>query len=195
MVENPGLLERMQAGEFDQVEMDIRMPDLPEIDQLRKDELYDLDPEGSGQIRIMLQWIYSKVKLLEDILLALRFQIHRDKQDKAFKEELIEDYKKPFGGFLKATVANKALNTRDVVLLDAFTKFGTPTEEEHKLAKDVEEFIKKKGFKVPKWARATFIMTFIFLIVTLLIHFYKADFVNLTVCTVAIYLLSNAKDA
>ena len=63
------------------------------------------------------------------------------------------------------------------------------------MAKNVEEFIVKKGFKVPKWARATFIMTFIFLIVTLLIHFYKADFVNLTVCTVAIYFLSNAKDA
>ena len=187
----------MQAGEFEELtnEMDNRMPDLPEIDQLRKDELYDLEPQGSGQIRIMLQWIYSKVKLLEDILLALRFQIHRDKHDKALKEMLIEDYKKPFGGFLKATVANKALNTRDVVLMDAFTKFGTPTEEETKLAKDVEDFIVKKGFKVPKWARATFIMTAIFLIITLMIHFYKADFVNLTVCTVAIHLLSNAKDA
>ena len=65
------------------------MPDLPEIDQLRKDELYDLTPAGNGQIRIMLQWIYSKVKLLDDILLALRFQIHRDKQDKELKEELI----------------------------------------------------------------------------------------------------------
>ena len=124
-----GLLERMQAGEFDAAEDG--MPDLPEIDQLRKDELYDLSPEGSGQIRIMLQWIYSKVKLLEDINLALRIQIHRDKQDKAIKEELIEDYKKPFGGFLKATVANKALNNRDIVLMDAFTRFGTPTENEH----------------------------------------------------------------
>ena len=30
---------------------------------------------------------------------------------------------------------------------------------------------------------------------TCLVHFYKADFVNLTVCTVAIYILTNAKDA
>ena len=45
-----GLLERMQNGEFEALtdEMDNRMPDLPEIDQLRKDELYDLTPEGSG---------------------------------------------------------------------------------------------------------------------------------------------------
>ena len=40
-------------------------------------------------------------------------------------------------------------------------------------------------------------MTIIFLLITLLVHFYKADFVNLTICCVAIYLLSfaNAMDA
>ena len=45
-----GLLERMQNGEFEALtdEMDNRMPDLPEIDQLRKDNLYDLEPQGSG---------------------------------------------------------------------------------------------------------------------------------------------------
>ena len=37
-----------------------------EIDQMKKDKLYDI---GNGQqIRLSLQWIYSKVKLLEDIL-------------------------------------------------------------------------------------------------------------------------------
>jgi len=38
-------------------------------------------------------------------------------------------------------------------------------------------------------------MTILFTIMTCLVHFYKADFVNLTVCTIAIHLLSNAKDA
>lgn len=38
-------------------------------------------------------------------------------------------------------------------------------------------------------------LTIVFLIVTLLVHFSKADFVNLTVATVAIYLLTNANDA
>ena len=53
----------------------------------------------------------------------------------------------------------------------------------------------QKGLKNMKWARATFIMTILFTIITCLIHFYKADFVNLTVCTIAIYILTNAKDA
>jgi len=146
-------------------------------------------------MRIMLQWIYSKVKLLEDILLALRYQIHRDQQLKKKKEELLRDMTRPFGGFLRAAVAHNALDKNDAKLTDAFTKFGNVSEEEKKWSREVEKFISSKGFKQPSWAKATYIMTILFLIVTLLIHFYKADFVNLTVVTVAIYLLTNANDA
>ncbi len=91
-------------------------------------------------------------------------------------------------------MANYAVNQGDADLIDQFTKFGIPSEEEKKMAKDVEQYMKKKGFMSVKWARATFILTFIFAIVTCLIHFYKADFVNLTVCTVAIHMLSSPKD-
>ena len=45
-----------------------------EIDQMKKDQLYDLFKDstltqraGRSQIRVAIQWIYSKVKLLEDI--------------------------------------------------------------------------------------------------------------------------------
>jgi hypothetical protein len=38
-------------------------------------------------------------------------------------------------------------------------------------------------------------MTVIFTVITCLCSFYKADFINLTVCTVAIYLLVNADQA
>jgi len=80
-------------------------------------------------------------------------------------------------------------------LVDAFTAFGTPTAEESNMAKKVEAYIQKTGVKQVKWARATFALTIIFTILTCLVHFYKADFVNLTVCSIAIYILSNAKDA
>ena len=50
-----------------------------------------------------------------------------------------------------------------------------------------------KTFKKPvKWARMTFFMTIIFMISTMLVHFYKADFVNMTVVVLAIFLLHNA---
>jgi hypothetical protein len=45
---------------------------------MKKDRLYDLTFEEAGtrsQIRLALQWIYSKVKLLEDILLQLQDSI------------------------------------------------------------------------------------------------------------------------
>lgn len=111
-----------------------------------------------------------------------------------YKKSLLEDMQKPFGGFLRATVANQALNAGDADLLDKFQQFGTPTEDEKKMAKDVEEYMRRQGMANVKWARATFIMTIIFTIVTLMVHFYKADFVNLTVCTVAIHMLSSPKD-
>jgi len=61
------------------------------------------------------------------------------------------------------------LKQRDFVLIDAFTGFGTPTEEEQKIAKDVEQYIVRKGYRVPRWSRATFIMTLVFLVITILI--------------------------
>ena len=102
--------------------------------------------------------------------------------------------KEPFS-FLKASVANKALSIGNLDLVDAFTAFGTVSEDEKKYAKDVEAYLLKNGVRSFPWARATFIMTVLFTIVTCLVHFYKADFVNLTVCTIAIHLLSNAKEA
>ena len=71
----------MQDAELDDDD-EMEWPEPPDIDQMKSDELYDLSPPGSGQIRISLQWIYSKVKLLKDILMHLRHQIRRDKLDK-----------------------------------------------------------------------------------------------------------------
>lgn len=96
---------------------------------------------------------------------------------------------------MKATALNAALTLGNQDLVEAFAAFGTVSEEEKKYAKDVEVYMQEKGFRNFPWARATFVMTILFTIVTCLVHFYKADFVNLTVCTIAIHLLSNAKEA
>ena len=72
----------MQDPDFEDDEEDMDLPEPPDIDQMKNDELYDLQPPGTGQIRISLQWIYSKVKLLKDILMHLRHQIRRDKMDR-----------------------------------------------------------------------------------------------------------------
>ena len=120
----------MQDLDFDQDEDEMDWPEPPDIDQMKNDELYDLQPPGSGQIRISLQWIYSKVKLLKDILMHLRFQIRRDKLDKQLKESFLEEMQQPFGGFLKVTAANQALKMGDMELVDAFTQFAEPSPQE-----------------------------------------------------------------
>ena len=53
----------------------------------------------------------------------------------------------------------------------------------------------KVGVKKQSFALFTFVMTAIFTVVTCLVSFYKADFINLTVCAVAIFLLVNADQA
>ena len=55
----------------------------------------------------------------------------------------------------------------------------------------VEQFLEKQGFKNIKWMRLTIIATFIQLIMTMLVTFYKSDFLNCTACTIAILLLTN----
>lgn len=60
--------------------------------------------------------------------------------------------------------------------------------QEEALSRDVDRAVTERFGKV-KWARCTYIMTLIFTLLTCLVNFYKADFINITVCTVAIYLL------
>jgi len=43
------------------------------IDQMKQDRLYDMK-NGKTKVRLAIQWIYSRVKLLEDILNLLRTQ-------------------------------------------------------------------------------------------------------------------------
>ena len=58
---------------------------------------------------------------MEDILLHLKYQIHKDKKDKRMKEEFFEEMQKPFGGFLKASMANTAFNMGDMNLVETFS--------------------------------------------------------------------------
>ena len=55
---------------------------------MKKDKLYDLTSnKGSSQIRVALQWIYSKVKLLQDILAQMQTQLDADMISKQEAED------------------------------------------------------------------------------------------------------------
>ena len=74
-----------------------------EIDQMKKDSLYDIG-RGNGQIRVVLQWIYSKVKLLSDILESLELQIENDLAAKEDYEYQLKAMDEPFGNLLTVQV-------------------------------------------------------------------------------------------
>lgn len=50
----------------------------------------------------------------------LRYQIYRDQSEQEMKRGFFEQMQQPFGGFLKATAANTALNMGEKNLVTAF---------------------------------------------------------------------------
>ena len=54
--------------------------------------------------------------------------------------------------------------------------------------------MKDRGMPKVKWMRCTAIATAIYLMMTILVSFYKFDFLNLTAATIAIYLLTNLRN-
>lgn len=65
------------------------------IDQMKQDFQRPFE-KGQGTIRFSIQWIYSKVKLLNDILNALDIQIQQHEEEKAQIEQDLNLLKNPF---------------------------------------------------------------------------------------------------
>ena len=64
---------------------------------MKKSRLCDLG-NNESQLRVDIQWIYSKVKLLQDIQAELRAQIDDDEAYLAEESANLENMKQPFGG-------------------------------------------------------------------------------------------------
>ena len=62
---------------------------------MKQDRLYDLK-NGKTKVRLAIQWIYSRVKLLEDIQNLLQFQKQSDEQDLAQLKINLEHMQSPF---------------------------------------------------------------------------------------------------
>jgi hypothetical protein len=96
--------DRQEIGKCE-IDLDFLCED-NEVDQMKKDRLCDL---GNGsQIRVAIQWIYSKVKLLKDIQAELQAQIEDDEQYLKEAAEDLESMKQPFGGKFMIKAAQHA---------------------------------------------------------------------------------------
>lgn len=60
------------------------------------------------------------------------------------------------------------------------------------MARRIDDALTQRGMKNIKWATLTLLMTGVYVILTCLVMFHKTDFINITVGSLAIYLLLNA---
>jgi uncharacterized membrane protein len=74
--------------------------------------------------------------------------------------------------------------------LEQTVKIG---EKEQNFSRKIDDAFAEQGYKTKDmWPQCTIALTMILLIMTCLVCFYKPDFVNLTVCIVAIYILDRS---
>ena len=154
---------------------------------MKKDTIKDLG-DGS-QIRVAIAWIYSKVKLLKDIQKELYDQIEDDGRFLEDATHDLESMKTPFGGnFIVNRLKREAVEAGNEEIAEQLAEIG---KEEEAVNEKVEEFLQQRGFKDIKWMRLTMIATVIHLLITMMVTFYKYDFLNCTACTVALLLLTD----
>ena len=64
-------------------------------------------------------------------------------------------------------------------------------EAERSMGRQVDQLVEKSGMRPIRWARLCFTLTAIYTVLNLLAGLYRADFLNITVCAVAIFVLTS----
>ena len=81
-----------------------------------------------------------------------------------------------------------AKETGNEWILERFGNFIEVSETEKAASDYVDKTLERRGIKVT-WAYWTFYLTALFFMSTMFVAFYKADFMNLSVCTLAFLFL------
>jgi hypothetical protein len=101
----------------------------------------------------------------------------------------------PFGvleNMFKTTENKAKRNSTQIIIFDEeFVKKMEPFKIEEKMSSSIDVYLRNKGFRQINWARLCFTVTVINTVLNLFAGLYRADFLNITVCAVAIFLLTN----
>jgi hypothetical protein len=150
----------------------------------------------------MLQWVYSKVQYFNEYLAKWNETLVKDVDEKEQIEKFIKQLENPFG-FLETVKDMEVANFDEPDDGQPKTKLEQAMiandekykAQEMKLVKSFDNFSNniahKLGFSYVPWFTFTKIVLAIYTINTCFVCFYKPDFVNLTICTSAIYMLHN----
>jgi hypothetical protein len=175
-------------------------------DQMKKDEWFQLvDKDGGpfqGRVRLMLQWVYSKVQYFSEYLSKWDETLQKDIEEKEHIERFLKQLENPFG-FLD-TMKDEALEDSEEED-DGKPKTGVQAAvlagekrikaQEQQFAKTIDNvsttIAYKLGFSYVPWFTLTKIVLGLYTILTCFVLFFRTDFLNLTICTSAIYMILN----
>jgi hypothetical protein len=154
------------------------------------EENYDSDKKV-GEIKLKIQWIYSRLGLMTDKVQSL--QQHQRKIDdikRAHQRELIM-LKSPFLFLFRDKAIGRDENEAEI-LLSIYEPHAKETEMLKPFDKLFKKIIKNSSLGDHFWQIAFLFAYLIYLIVTILLCIYKAEFWNICIVCLSFYCLPGA---
>lgn len=155
------------------------------------DNNYD-SPERNGRIRLKTQWIHSRLQLINDKatdLIAHQKKIEQIRR--AFERELTM-VKSPFMFLFNDPTKYVEENEPDILI-----SIYNAHPKEYEMSRGLDELVRplKESTSLGEmfWAVIFTFSYALYLLLTVLLCLYKTDFINLTICGLAFYLLPFVK--
>jgi len=192
--------------------------DLDEFkDQAPHDVWLDLEAENpavawQGKIRLVIQYVFSKTKMLTGYINMWSEQIENEEAEMKDLKQVLKHMESPFGfiqGFqMQQRVKSRAeerLKEAEEHKQEALTNWELPPqiaarmEAVEKTEKAVEakidivanNFAQKAGYGSVPWFMLTWWLLWLYTGLTCLVMFMREDFFNLTICATALYMMFN----
>lgn len=140
-----------------------------------------------GKLRLELRWIYSRVKLIDDLIVDHKNELERTNEMKKDFQDKIVRLKKPFWWMDKSSL--KEIEMGDPEALEYNNNSiaraaGVVTNSERQLSSSMnapaQTISGLLGYSDIPWFKCLKLVTYVYIILTLLVNFIRPDFVNLT---------------
>lgn len=193
------------------------------MDQGPHDQWFELQPQPgtqknwSGRIRLTIQYVFSKTKMLTGYINMWSEQIDNEEMEIKELKQVLKHMESPFGyikGFQMGNDAQsraedkrqEAEENKKQKALDAQTQ-DLPPEiiarieavevHEKKLEARIDQvantFAKRVGYDTVPWFMLTWYLLWLYTTLTILVMYLRPDFLNLTICTTALYMMFNTE--
>jgi len=184
--------------------------DLEELrDQVKKDLWFNLKQRNGadkqGRIRLMLHWVWSKVAYFEFYVNQWDQALIEDVEEKEQIEGYLKQLQSPFG-FLEIVddvwvdekdddeEQNEKTRQTQKAVGQIFQNEKTKAYEKKFVGAFEavgDNFAKRFGFGSVPWFTCTKLVLYIYAVMTCFVLFFRADFINLTVCITGFYMIYN----